>query len=326
MAASEELDLELIAAFIDGRLSRIQRNRAIELLRESEAAFEVYADALRARADVVGESEVSLAVHRTRSGRRWWVVAMPLAAAAALAIAVLPTLQSRRQDAMLALSSDSILEPLMVPSVARPLTASPSDTLVTRPRELAMALGAGWEEHGWRVNRGGGSSLVESSVALRLGVRATDLRVALAVGDRGLSARMAADIEDLLGSVNLSDGSRADYRGIRTQLAAGDSIDRVVGAALRAEETLGGFLDSEWFGLGRWFGAGELAALAHSASFFASRETTEFLDSAIERGRLAPEDADLLRQIAALAKGGVSDEEFKPVQEKFAELIRRHGG
>ena len=57
MAASEDIDLELIAAFMDGRLKGAERERAIKLLRDSEAAFEVYADALRARADL-GDSKV----------------------------------------------------------------------------------------------------------------------------------------------------------------------------------------------------------------------------------------------------------------------------
>ena len=167
---------------------------------------------------------------------------------------------------------------------------------------------------------------VDSTTALRLGVRAADLQAVLALGDRERGARVAAEIFSLVRPLSLSDGSAAEYETIRTRLVRGDSIGGVSAAADSAEKNLEALLASRWFGYGKWFGAGELAALAHSASFFSDSHTTKFLDSAIKRGRLAPEDVDLLRQVAGIAKRGVADAEFATVREKFAELIRRHGG
>jgi hypothetical protein len=273
-------------------------------------AFEVYADAVRARRDLEAGDVVPIDVARSR---RWWIAAIPAAAAAVLLVALLPTVQARRQSAVLATSTESILSPLLAQSGATPSV-------------LATAVGPGWEQHEWPVMRGGGAAVVDSAAALRLGVRATDLQVALALGDRPLAARLAGEMVEVLRSVQLSDASRAEYDGIRTRIVAGDSIDQVIGSMSRAEQNLRDFLNSEWFGFGKWFGAGELAARAHSSAFFRSDETAKFLDAAIDNGRLGPEDVQALRDVAGFAQRGLPDSEFETVRQKFAELIRRHGG
>jgi hypothetical protein len=325
MAATEYFDVELIAAFIDGRLRGTERERVVKLLGESEAAFEVYADALRARADL-GEADVIPITPALRRRNRPWLLAIPALAAAALLVAVLPRMRERPSDGLLAMPSELIVRPLLAQSTARPLIGQSRAQPVTRQRELAVALGPTLDEQSWPVTRGGGPVLVDSAAYLRLGVRATDLQVALAVEDRDRAGRTAGEMLDLLGSVNLSDASRADYAKIRTRITSGDSLGQIAESARRADDSLGALLGSHWFGLGKWFRAGELAARAHSAPFFASSETNEFLDVAMQREGLAPDDVGLLRDVAGLAEGGVTDDEFEPVQEKFAELIRRHGG
>jgi hypothetical protein len=174
--------------------------------------------------------------------------------------------------------------------------------------------------------RGTGATVVDSAAALRLGVRATDLQVALALSDRPLAARLAGEMVEVLRSVPLSDASRADFEGVRMRIAAGDSTDQVIASVSRAEKALREFLDSEWFGFGKWFGAGEVAARAHSGAFFRSEGTSKFLEAAIKNGRLGPEDVRALGDIAGFAERGVPDNEFETVRQKFAELIRRHGG
>jgi len=320
MAATEDVDVELIAAFIDGRLAGAERDRVVKLLGESEAAFEVYVDALRARADLEGgeadltgiapdEADVIPIAPAARRRDRRWLVAVPAAAAAVLLVVLLPTMQGRRNGAVLAMPAQTILAPLPTGQV-----------------ELASALGPGWDAATWSVTRGAGPVLVDSATYVRLGVRATDLQVALATANRALAAQMAGEIIGLLGSVNLSDAARANYADIRKQITDGDSLGQIIVNASRADTSMSSLLDSHWYGLGKWFRAGELAARAHSAPFFASSGTTSFLDSAIGRERLAADDVELLRQVEGLAEGGVTDTEFKSVQEKFAELIRRHGG
>jgi len=306
MAEIQDFDPDTIAAFIDGRLSGAERERVVRLLAESEAAFEVYSDAVMARGDLEEGARLSLAVHRERRSRRWWIAGVPAAAAAALLIAVLPAVQSRRTNATFAMRAESI---------AQPLTSQP---------QLATALGSTWDEGRWSVNRGGGSTYVDSTAALRLGVRATDLQVALAVGDRERAGRAAAEMVELLGSLSVSDAVSADYGDLRKRITNGDSLGAIIGAASTADDRLRDFLDSRWYGVGKWLAASELAARTHSADFFRASETTRFLDAAIRGGGFAPDEVEALRRVENAAKRGVAENEFEMIRETFARLIQRH--
>jgi hypothetical protein len=321
MAASEEIDLESIAAFIDGRLTGTERDRVVKLLGESEAAFEIYTEALRTREDL-GDSEatvMSLAAHRERRTRRW-VPAASVAAAAVLVLAVFPLMKQRGGG-----GGASVLE-ADARSILLPITGSITGRQLVGTTQLATALGPEWDQRDWAVTRGGGTTRADSTTALRLGVRATDLQVALATGDRDRAGRLAGEIDELLASVDLSEGSRADYRGIRAALARGDSIGAVADPAARAENTLEAFLNSPWFGMGKWFAASELAARAHSAAFFHTRATTKFFDEAAGSGRLAPNDLDKLRQVEGLLSHELEADDFDTIRRSFALLIRHYGG
>ena len=312
MAASEELDLELIAAFIDGRLSGIERNRAIKLLRESEAAFEVYADALRARADL-GEADVVPINRGARRRPRAWLVGVPIAAAAALLIAILPRTQMRREPTILISSVESIAAPLAAVGVAaRSRTGAPA---------MLVELG----EHKWTVMRGGGSDLPESTTAFRLGVRATDLHLALSDSSRDRAERLADEMVNLLQSVSLADEVRDSYVDVRSHIRDGQSMEQVLRESARAEHNLDELLRSTRFGIGKWFAAAEFAARSHSVEFFTSPRTAQFLDWSIERGRLAPDDVELLRQVKAKVGTGLKDADFEAIRGYFEELIQRHG-
>ena len=310
MAAIDDFDPDLVAAFIDGRLSGAERDRVVRLLAESEAAFEIYADALRAHAELNRDAPIPFPAprHEPSPRPRWLTAGVPLAAAAALLIAVLPTVQSRRANATFEMSAERI---------AQPLTGQP---------QLASALRSALDEPRWSVTRGGGSTFVDSTAALRLGVRATDLRVALAVGDRERAARTAAEMVELLGSVDLSDAAVAEYGNLGKRITDGDSIGSIIGAAASADSSLREFLGTRWYGVGKWLAAGELAAKTHSADFFKSSETTRFLDAAIRSGGFAPDEVEALRQVEGVAKRGIAESEFETVRETFAKLIQHHAG
>ena len=305
MAEIEYFDPDLVAAFIDGKLSGAERERVVKLLAESEAAFEVYSDAVMARSDLQGAGPARV-VDGGRRPRRWWIAAVPVAAAAALLIAVLPAAQARRDNALLAMRAESI---------ALPLTGQP---------RLAGTLGSTLDEGRWSANRGGGSTVVESAAALRLGVRATDLQVALGVGDRERAGRVAGEMVDLLGSVNLSDAARVEYADLRKRIVSDRVIGQTAAAAATADDRLRDLLDSPWYGFGKWFAASDMAARAHSAEFFKSAKTARFLEAAIRSGHFPPDEVESLRQVADIAKRGVADSEFETIHTTFAELIRRH--
>src|SRR5687767_9504057 len=130
MAAFDEVDLELIGALLDGRLTGAERERAIKLLGESEAAFEVYTDAVRVRADL------KVVPIRPWLDKRW-LVGVPAVAAAALLVAVFPSMQARRDQAVFAASTTDIVLPL------------------TQRGDLRSTLRPGWEDRSWSVMRGG---------------------------------------------------------------------------------------------------------------------------------------------------------------------------
>jgi len=310
MAAIDDFDPDLVAAFIDGRLSGAARDRVVRLLAESEAAFEIYADALRAHAELNRDAPVPFPAprHEPSPRPRWLTAGVPLAAAAALLIAVLPTVQSKRANAMFAMRADVI---------AGPLTGQP---------QLVNALRSALDEPRLSVTRGGGSTFVDSAAALRLGIRATELQVALGVDDRERALRTATEIVALLGSVDFGNAAVVEYGNLRKRIADGDSISSIIGAAATADVYLRDMLSSRWYGIGKWLAAGELAARTHSADFFKSSETAQFLDAAIRSGSFAPDEVEALRQVEGVAKRGIAESEFETVRAKFAELIQRHAG
>jgi hypothetical protein len=309
MAEPEEVDLELISAFIDGRLSRDDRQRALRMLAESESAFEVYSDALRARADLSGGDVVPISGVLNRRISVPWRTIGSVAAAAAVLIAVFPVVQAQRDRAVIDATSAELVQPLMRSPNVRTLLGNTSD------------------ERGWSVTRGGSTRLVDSTIAFRLGVRTVDLRIALAQSDTLRADQMTREILESLDAVDASDLVKAEYSALGAALTRGEPPDQLAAGATRAEEELDGLLRSFWFDFGRWVGTGESAARARSDAFFADKRTTRFLESAAERGgELSESDAAVLLQIRALAGQGVTGEEFDTIRQHFRTLIRRHGG
>ena len=309
MAPPDEVDLELISAFIDGRLSGDDRQRALRMLAESEAAFEVYSDAMRARTDLSGGDVVPIAGVLNRTVRIPWRTIGSVAAAAVVLIAVVPVVQARRDRTLVDATSAELVRPLIRSPAVRTLLANTPD------------------ERGWSVTRGASTRLVDSTIAFRLGVRTVDLQIALAQSDTLRADRMAREILESLDAVELSDAVKADYSALRAGLARGDAADQLVAGASRAEEGLDELLQSFWFDFGRWVGTGESAARARSDTFFEDRRTTRFLESAAKRsGELSESDAAVLLQIGALAGQGLTGEEFDTIRQHFLTLIRRHGG
>ena len=306
MAESDEVDLELIGALMDGRLTGAERERAIKLLGNSEAAVEIYTHAVRARADLDEVKVVPIDSGRRPSALPWRVIG-PVAAAAMLLIAVMPVMRARRDRAELAASADQI-------TVA-----------MTRRPDLARTLTGDWDQRAWAVTRGGNSQLVDTTIAFRLGVRAVDLSVAVAAHDTARADRLMAEMIASLDRVELSNAVKARYETLRVQQARGDTGEPLAVGTSSAERDLSELLDSFWFAFGRWVGAGELAARTQTKEFFADPRTAYFLELASRRREVSPADAELLDQIAALAaKGG--DVDFGTIRQHFLTLIRRHGG
>jgi hypothetical protein len=303
------LDLELIAAFIDGRLSGEERARAVKMLADSDEALEVFASTLRQQQDASDVKVVPIA-----TARRWrqWKVMVPIAAAAVLAI--LPTLVSRGSQAALATE------------YAMDLTQDP---------HFASGLHADWDQRGWAVTRGSGStselpgarqvgSALESKLAFRLGVRLVDLQVALRLGDTALASRLTSEVLETLNAVAYADPVAARYAELKSRLAT-DAVTRSIERASDAERELRGLLDAPSFAFGEWVRAADLAAQTHDAAFFRSKYGTRFVQAKIPGGGLAAEDTEALRSIDGRTTQGLTDQELDEMHKVLQTVIRRRG-
>ena len=302
----EEIDLDLLAALLDGRLSGAERERALRLLSRSQAALEIYADAVRVQADPTVRQVTPLAA--APRPRPWkWSVAVPVAAAAALALAVVPRMFTDDDLALMVASAD----------VAAPLTSR---------ADFRAVLGEGWDQRTWSVTRGGGPAPHPDTVmAFRFGVRALDLRIAVELGDLTLADRLTGEMLAWLESEDFMEQAAAGYRRFREQLANGSATEGLIDEASRLEAGLDAGLNPFWFGFGKWVGGGELAARARAGAFFESPLTTRVLNDALESGRFAEEDLGTLRQIDGLRQQSDSSR-FETARGLFQALIRRHGG
>lgn len=306
-------ELELMAAFIDGRLSGEDRARAMKLLANSDEALEIVASTLRDQQAIPDVKVVPI-----KRARRWrqWKTMVPLAAAAGLAIVAVPKLTGRGAQADLA------------KAYAMELTQDP---------RFASGLRSGWDQR-WAATRGGAvtgeaagtrqaGSATESRLAFRLGARLVDLQIALQRGDTALSERFANEIIETLKGVAFSELVGTSYAELKSRLAT-ESRDQLVGRASVAERELRDLLGSSLlagFAFGEWAAGAELAAQTHDASFFESHGASS-IRSAIPTGSLAPEDIEALAAIDARLKKGLTDPALDEVHEVLQSIIRRRGG
>lgn len=307
-SANSNVDLELIAALIDGRLAGEDRARAMKLLADSDEALELYAQAWRQREETPDVKVVPLG---SRLRWRQWKLVVPIALAAGLAIVVVPKLSNRGAPAASA-------------------------------REYAMALSQdprfvnglrdGWDQRGWAVTRGGGSlagttgsqqarTAPESGPAFRLGVRSVDLQVALQKGDMALAGRLIGEMLETLDAVALSAPVAEKYAELRSSLATG-TRDQAIDRASDAEHALRDHLGSASFEFGQWAGAAELAARMHDPSFFASSQGMRFIQS---NASITGVDSAAIRSIDARMKQGLTDPALDDVREILRGIIQRRG-
>ena len=300
------IDLELLAALADGRLSGKERDRAVKMLSTSDDALEIFANTLRDHPD----SGAVVGLISTSRRHVQWKVVVPILAAAAIAFVTLPKL------------------------LAPGGRVVPADQYVAQlasgPR-FGTVLRAGWDEHGWPVNRGGSSSgtapvgsEVESKLAFRLGVRTVDLVVALRAADTALAGRLTGEIMETLKSVDLAQAVAARYAELSAHLAT-DSPASLIQRATDVEQQLRDLLRSPSFLLGQWAGAADLAAQAHEPSFFSSSYGMRFIKSASPAEQLTADDADAIRKIDARLDAGHDDRAFDDVHALLLQFIRRRG-
>jgi len=307
-----KIDLELVAALIDHRLSVEEQADVVRLLARSDEALELFANAVRVRPDIDRRTTVWIS-----TARRWrgWTVAVPLAAASVLAVVVPPIV--KRSD-----------QPLLSRQYAVALTQNATSSAQPAADE--------WDEPQWSLTRGAGalpdtvlivirSKPSELKNACRLGVRSLDLQVALERSDTALARGLTSEIIDDLNTIGLSEPVILQYKELQSRFAL-DAPARSIERASSIEAHLRGLVDSSTFAFGQWIAAAELAARTHNASFFASDLGSNMLRSPITPGSIAAEHAEVLRSIAVRLQQPSRNQVLDDVHRDVDAIIQRCGG
>lgn len=239
----EPRDQELIAAFIDQRLSPEDRTAFMRRLDENEALYEVFAETVRFRDQQAGRPAKVLRHPRSRA--RWL---MPAVAAAVLVVA----------------AAALVVRGLWEERYAESLVASGG--LDTSP-------GGDWYAPSWAVTRGISATLPEADAAFRAGVLAMDLEVALRLELGEDSFILIRQLEAVLDEIDLSEALQVFYGRLGTRLEAGAPGAELRELAARADGLFAGqFPELERaYRLGRWVEAGKLAARSGNRELLASR-------------------------------------------------------
>lgn len=287
--SQDRLDLEELAAFIEGRLKGEARARVVRLLAESEDAYEVFAETLRFQTE-----ERAREAREVRSPSWRW----------ALVLAQYRWLRPPQQEV---LSGASLM---------REFGLSPD---ASARRE------ADWDRHPWSPRQGGAERLGEPELAFRLGVRSADLAAALRLSDYTAGQRLAEEIVELLKGVAFSQPAASRYVGLRAGLERRESLQPLLETAEEAERSLARLVNSPRFDLGRWCGAASLAVSLRNSHLFRSAATRGFLARVDQLG-LSPLDVEALWRIAALTSGDMDEAGYRELQALLDAIIQRNAG
>ena len=236
-------DLEMIAAFVDRRLSEEERRAFQERLDKEEALYEVFAETVRYRDQQT--SAPAVVIEHPASRRRW-----------------------RRLAAVAALVAVAVATPVVLRNLGGERYA---ERLVADGR-LDPAPGGGWYEQGWRRTRGI-SALPEAEAAFRAGVLAIDLEIALRLARREDAADLTRRLESTVASMELAELSLARYERLRLRIASGAPAAELLELAEKAESGFAARFPElgSPYRLGRWAEAGKLAAGSGNRDLLRSR-------------------------------------------------------
>lgn len=331
-------EVEEIAALLDGRLEGVERGHLVAHLADCEDCYEIFAETARFLGEeaTAGTAPEEPAVETETPARpadgpgtgrvlrpdsdRWRrtaLVTAAVAAAAAIALVVWSPAAS-----------------FFGFGDYPPTVAELAGALSTE--SAARAVGGTWDGHGWRVMRGAGPALApEEERAFQIGVRVVEMDVALAADDRRLATDITYDLEKRLAAINLADPLRILYagdEGIRGGLAEGRAAAELLALNRQGDQLLGpdeeddspGYVDSFWYGLGKWAGTAHLAAVAGDGAFFGARRHRRYLHRVAER-ELPADVAEPVRRLDELLARDPA-QRLPEIRRELASLIKLAGG
>lgn len=293
----EPADVEMIAAFLDRRLSERERLEFMERLDRDPALYEVFVETVRYRESGAGGG--ARVIEHPAAGRLGtWKLPVSVAALLALAVAL----------------------PLLLRDGGRLGGAGLVRALVEGGR-LDASLEPGWTEHGWSRTRGLTHFESEIDSAFRVGVHAVDLEVALRLGRIDEARQLLGQIDQALGGIDLSDPLRVSYAEIRKQLEAGAPLEQALALAATADSNSSELLDLGYgYAFGKWAEAGKLAARSGNQELLRSRTFRKMLDELRAREWSATVE-ERLDTIAAMIADRRSELDMAALAEAFTAVI-----
>ncbi len=328
------LDLEEIAALIDGRLDGADRARVVARLAEDEASYEVFAEVLRLQeeessadapviAELEDESELGEVVpidrrvkerrsrprakkRQARSARRPWLpvaATVGVAAVLTLAIGAMWKAQTARPWA-----SDQALIVAGLEAEARPRGLNGAE--LKGPDEQ-------WYREGKSLIRGDGAPSPADRVDFSLGVQVIDLHIALTFSDRDRAMEATQRMIRLLDDERGLYIEQESYRQLLGELQRASDLPALRDETARLEGELEESIEGPYFDLGIWVEAGRLAVAAGEVEYFTHRKTRYMVKRLRKAGKV--ELAETIEQICARA---VAREE---VAKDLTRIARRLG-
>lgn len=276
------MDLETIAAYIEGRLPPERMAEVAAHLARSPDDYQVYSDAVALRAELLQNPGSAVAPTPRPGFRRWpqrWLY-VGAASAAAVAALLLVTRAIR-------------------PGASLPLFLSAEELSVAGgPGSLDSKLGEGWASPPWSRMRGTGDGAMVGPSAFRAGALSAHLLLAADAND-GTAIRDAARDLDAAPSI----------------AAADPIVSRIVEIATSADNTgedesltnavasLRNVYQRDWFDLGVWAEQARLSALAGETAFFSNRAKQDELRSLRRRLSMEPAAATVVAHIDSILAG-----------------------
>ncbi len=251
--SDHELNAESLAALLDGTASAAEREAVLRTIAASQSAYAQFIEASAIRrelrvddddadaADVRGPDD--LAARR----RRFLRFLGPLAILAAALVVAVVSRQSR-------VANVSVLQ---IAQTTRVAGAEGSGS-------LQRTLGANWNDAAWSVTRGSTATRENAPLAFRAGVRFAQLEIAENAADTAAVRVVVKELEPLLASVSGSGPIAERLEIMATSFAKRTAKQRE--AFARQVRAL--FSATDWFDLGVWVGAAQVAARNEQLPFF----------------------------------------------------------
>lgn len=130
----------------------------------------------------------------------------------------------------------------------------------------------------WGAKRGAGDPMTDDGRAARLGVLDTQLRLAIAGAQADETRLLAARTETLLADVTGGGPTAGYYRTIAER--AGGSEEELAQTLKEGRQSVADLVGTDYFSLGAWGEAAQIAAASQDAAFFHRRASRKMMDRA----------------------------------------------